>query len=105
MASEKPSMILKSKADMTSEEISALSDAEAWKVIYSSRQRRAKDNRLHVCFTGFGLSKKQELANLALVNRFKDVYSVTKKLDYLVGGDNAGPKKCEGSVTRSSVPK
>lgn len=63
MASAKPSMILKSKSNMTSEQISALSDAEAWALIYSIRTVKAKDERLHVCFTGFGESKKQELIN------------------------------------------
>ncbi len=95
MASDKPTMILKSKSEMSSEEIEALSDAEAWKIIYSIRIVKAKDNRLQVCFTGFCTSKKEELVNLAHDNRFKVVASVTKKLDYLVGGDNAGPKKIE----------
>jgi len=95
MASEKPTMILLSKSDMTKEEISALSDAEAWKLIYSIRTVKAKDTRLQVCFTGFGTSKKQELNDLANSNNFKVVSSVTKKLDFLCGGENAGPKKIE----------
>lgn len=95
MASHKPTMILKSKSDMSLEEISALSDGEAWRIIYSIRTVKAKDNRLQVCFTGFGSSEKEELINLAHDNRLKVVASVTKKLDYLVGGDNAGPKKIE----------
>ena len=65
MASEKPTMILLSKSDMSKEQISTLSDAEAWKIIYSIRTVKAKDARLQVCFTGFGTSKKQELIDLA----------------------------------------
>jgi len=95
MASEKPTMILLSKSDMSKEEISDLSDAEAWKIIYSIRTVKAKDMRLQICFTGFGTSKKQELVNLANSNDFKVVSSVTKKLDFLCGGENAGPKKIE----------
>ncbi|MBO6850088.1 MAG: hypothetical protein JJ867_06380 [Marinobacter sp.] len=95
MASEKPTMILKSRSDLGDEEIASLTDAEAWKLIYSIRTTKAKDSRLHVCFTGFGTSKKEELTNLAHDNRFKVVASVTQKLDYLVGGENAGPKKIE----------
>ena len=95
MASEKPTMILKSKSDLSAEEIAALTDAEAWKLIYSIRTTKAKDSRLQVCFTGFGTGKKEELTNLAHDNRFKVVASVTQKLDYLVGGENAGPKKIE----------
>ena len=88
-------MILLSKSDMSKEEISDLSDAEAWKIIYSIRTVKAKDMRLQICFTGFGTSKKQELVNLANSNDFKVVSSVTKKLDFLCGGENAGPKKIE----------
>jgi len=95
MASEKPAMILLSRSDMTKEQISSLSDAEAWKIIYSIRTAKAKDTRLQVCFTGFGASKKQKLIDLANKNNFKVVSSVTKNLDYLCGGENAGPKKIE----------
>ena len=95
MASDKPAMILLSKSDMKKEQISELSDAEAWKLIYSIRTVKAKDTRLQVCFTGFGTSKKQELIDPANSNNFKVVSSVTKKLDFLCGGENAGPKKIE----------
>ncbi len=95
MASEKPTMILLSKSDMSKDDISVLSDAEAWKLIYSIRTIKAKDNRLQICFTGFGTGKKQDLISLANSNNFKAVSSVTKKLDFLCGGDNAGPKKIE----------
>ncbi len=78
MASDKPTMILQSKTDMSKEEIATLSDGEAWKLIYSIRAAKAKDNRLQVCFTGFGTSKKQELIDLANDNTFKVVSSVTK---------------------------
>lgn len=95
MASEKLTMILKSRSDLGDDEIAALTDVEAWKLIYSIRTTKAKDSRLQVCFTGFGTSKKEELTNLAHDNRFKVGASVTQKLDYLVGGENAGPKKIE----------
>jgi len=95
MASDKPTMILLSKSDMTKDEISLLSDSEAWQIIYSIRSTKAKDTRLQICFTGFGVSKKQELTNLANNNNFRVVSSVTKKLDFLCGGENAGPKKVE----------
>lgn len=95
MAGDKPTMILKAKTDMSKDEIAKLSDSEAWKLIYTIRTTKAKDNRLQVCFTGFGISKKIELENLAQENRFKVVSSITKKLDFLVCGDNSGPKKIE----------
>ena len=95
MASEKPTMILRSKTDMGAEDIEKLSDAEAWGIIYSIRSTKAKDTRLQVCFTGFGVTRKEALTELAQDNDLKVVSSVTKKLDYLVGGDNAGPRKIE----------
>lgn len=84
------------------EKISELSEAEAWKLIYSIRTTKAKDNRLQICFTGFGTSKKTELSNLALDNRFKVVSSVTQKLDFLCGGENAGPKKLEKAMLQGA---
>ncbi|WP_421866606.1 BRCT domain-containing protein [Motiliproteus sp.] len=95
MASAKPTSILRSKTDLSEEEIGLLSDAEAWRLIYSDRVKRSKDSRLQVCFTGFGASKREALTLLAGENKFKVVGSVTKKLDYLVCGDSAGPKKIE----------
>jgi NAD-dependent DNA ligase len=95
MASDKPTMILLSKSDMSKEEISVLTDAEAWRVIYSIRNTKVRDDRLQICFTGFGSSKKKELVSLANDSGLKVVGSVTKKLDFLCGGENAGPKKIE----------
>jgi NAD-dependent DNA ligase len=95
MASIKPTTILKSKSDLSSNEIELLSDEKAWSLIYELRLNKAKDNRLQVCFTGFGISKKAELVEHANNNQLKTVSSITKKLDYLVGGENAGPKKIE----------
>ncbi len=86
MPTEKPTRILMSKTDMSKEEISALSDADAWKLIYSIRTKKAKDSRLQIWFTGFGLSDKKQLVNLANQNNLKVVSSVTKKLDFLCCG-------------------
>ena len=62
MASEKPTRILLSKSDLTQEEISTLSDEDAWKLIYQISEN-SKDRRVQVLFTGFGASKKKELVN------------------------------------------
>lgn len=98
MPTEKATMILQSKTDMTKEQIADLTDTEAWNLIYSIRNTKAKDNRLQVCFTGFGLSKKVELTNLAQDKKFNVVASVTKKLDFLCGGETAGPRKLEKAI-------
>ncbi|MUK47555.1 hypothetical protein GNP79_12165 [Aliivibrio fischeri] len=95
MASQKPTMILLSKTDLTQKEVEQLSDADAWKIIYSIRAKKVQDDRLQVCFTGFGVSEKEALTELAVKHNFNVVKSVTKKLDFLVGGISAGPKKIE----------
>jgi len=95
MASKKPTMILKSKTDMTGEEISNQTDSKAWEIIYAIRVKKVTDERLQVCFTGFKSTTKEGLINLAHDNRYKVRQDVTKKLDFLVSGDNAGPKKIE----------
>ncbi len=104
MASEKPTRILLSKSDMSKDDISVLSDAEAWKLIYSIRTVKAKvkDTRLEICFTGFSPVKKQELIDMATSYNFKVVLSVTKKLDFLCGGENAGPKKIEKAESQGA---
>lgn len=93
MPSPKPTMILLSKTDLSKSDISQMSDNDAWGLIYSIRERKAVDNRVQVCFTGFGLTKKKELISLAENKNFKVVKSVTKNLDFLIGGDNSGPMK------------
>jgi NAD-dependent DNA ligase len=95
MASKKPTMILLSKTDITKEEVAELSDTEAWALIYSMRTRKAKDTRLQVCFTGFGYSEKKKLNDIASSRHFRVVSSVTRDLDFLCCGENAGPKKIE----------
>lgn len=100
MASEKPSMILASRTDMTGREIAALSDGEAWRIIYSLPRSSNPDDRLQICFTGFTPSQKEVLMGLAEENDMKVVMSVTKKLNFLCVGDNAGPKKLEKAISQ-----
>lgn len=102
MAGAKPTMILKSRTELSDEEIEALSDSEAWGIIYSLKSRgssktkkKVVDTRQYVCFTGFPTERKQELTDIAYDNRLQVVQSVTQKLNYLVCGINAGPKKME----------
>ncbi len=78
MASQKPTMILLSKTDMSEDAIEKLSDGEAWKIIYSTRAQKVVDSRLHICLTGFSPALKQELNDLANANQFNVVKSVTK---------------------------
>lgn len=95
MLSKKVSMILKSKTDLSPEEIDLLTEKEAWSIIYSIRSKKIEDNRIQVCFTGFNVADKSLLIKLSDEKKLKVVGSVTKKLDFLIAGDNAGPKKIE----------
>lgn len=94
MASTKPTQILKSKTDLTDEEINQLTDQRAWEIIYSL-QAQKPDYRFEVCFTGFSPADKARLKCLAEENNIKVRTSVTKNLNYLVTGDDPGPSKLE----------
>ena len=97
MAREKLIEILLSRTDLSREDIGKLSETEGWRIVYSldaQEQEKKRENKLpEVCFTGFGLSDKKRLCNIAADNGFlvKDV--VTRSLLLLVAGENAGPSK------------
>ncbi len=95
--SEKLRRILQSKSDLSDLQISAMSDAEGWALVYklSGTKASVKDNRFQVCFTGFGAADKEELGIAAEDAHLKVVTSVTKGLQYLIAGDNAGPAKLQ----------
>jgi NAD-dependent DNA ligase len=95
MASERPTKILLTKSDLTREQIDALTDAQAWRLIYGDgpHRRRPKDDRPQICFSGFGHTRTQELSAIADTYGLKTVTSVTKGLVYLCGGAEVGPSK------------
>lgn len=96
MATERPTNILLAKTDLTREQIDALSDSEAWAMIYKATGgRRKTDKRPQICFTGFGASKTEALQIEAEAHGMKVVTAVTKGLSYLCCGDNPGPSKIE----------
>ncbi|MCC7067964.1 MAG: NAD-dependent DNA ligase LigA [Burkholderiales bacterium] len=104
VVSERLRAILRSKTDLSDEQISQLSEDQGWALVYnnSSGTRRLKDARRQVCFTGFGMSEKDELAKLAESAGYRAVTSVTKDLAYLVAGPGAGPSKLEKAVRQST---
>lgn len=55
---------------------------------------------MDVCFTGFSKADKTELANLANEKNMMVRQSVTKHLDILCYGYNAGPKKLESALSQ-----
>jgi DNA ligase (NAD+) len=89
--------ILRSKTDMTDTEINGLTEKDGWALIYAQTASNAatKDRRFQVCFTGFGITEKEELALAAELAHLKVVSSVTKDLQYLVAGETAGPAKLQ----------
>ena len=94
MAGEKVTRILKAHSPFTDEEIVKITDQEGWSWIYGNRPSSKRDNNKHqVCFTGFKPAEKQQLNDIALQAGMKVVNSVTKSLDFLCTGANAGPSK------------
>ena len=94
--SEKLKRILLSKSDFTDQQINQMSDAEGWAWLYarqSSTKRQIKGPE--VCFTGFGVTEREDIESRALAGGLHVVTSVTKGLMLLVAGANAGPAKIE----------
>lgn len=94
MASAKPAQILKSKTDLTDDEINQLTDQKAWEIIYSLKPTKP-DYTFEICITGFSPPDKTRLKQLAEENNIKVRTSVTKNMNYLVIGDDPGPSKLE----------
>ncbi|TCW22676.1 BRCT domain-containing protein [Vibrio crassostreae] len=60
--------------------------------------RYSSPDTMDVCFTGFAKADKESLMNLAEQNSMLVRSSVTKHLDILCYGHNAGPKKLEKAL-------
>jgi DNA ligase (NAD+) len=97
MLSERLKSILLSRTDFSPEDIERMTEADGWKIVYSldalDREKKQTDRLPEVCFTGFGKSDRERLANIASTNGFLVKEVVTKDLVLLVAGENAGPSK------------
>jgi DNA ligase (NAD+) len=94
--SEKLKRILLSKSDFSDDQINQMSDAEGWAWLYEHQSPvKRKIKGPEVCFTGFGVTERQELETRASAGGLHVVTSVTKGLMFLVAGVNAGPAKLE----------
>ena len=96
MPSPKLIQILRSKTDLSDEEIIPLTDNEAWSKIYAVDAEKRKNRppkRPEVCFTGFSKKDKEYLEALAFEKGFDSKGSVTKSLKYLVIGETPGESK------------
>ncbi|MBN2286341.1 MAG: 3'-5' exoribonuclease [Tissierellales bacterium] len=102
--SQKAKMILRSKSALSAKEIDSLSDAEAWDIIYLKKKSdtRAKVQN-QICFTGFTISEKEYLVELANRLGFNVVSSVTKNLTFLCIGDTPGPSKLQKAKDQKAI--
>ena len=67
-------------------------------------ERSNTENKLEVCFTGFSKNVKENLLSIAKKNNLFVRTEVTKKLDLLVCGENAGPAKLK-QASKMSIPR
>jgi len=105
MAGEKVTRILRSRTDLSDEQIAQMSDAEGWQLIYSLKSQKSQIQKKanQICFTGFSPSDKERLGQLALAHGLDVVKSVTQSLAYLVTGPNAGPAKLKKAKEQDVV--
>lgn len=91
----KARQILLDRTDVPEDEINALSSGEAWDLIYEldAQKRRARPKFVEVCFTGLRPGERDKWTARVTQLGLKVRTSVTKKLNILVCGPNAGPSK------------
>jgi len=94
MLSDKLLRILRSKAPFSEAELAAMTEAEGWRWVYGQKERGEAPAH-QVCFTGFSLDEKAELAALASRAGLEVVRSITKRLSFLCTGPTPGPAKLE----------
>ena len=105
MASERVSLILRSKTELTHDQIAAMSDGDAWQLVYSMKSAKTQKPKQfnQICMTGFSPSDKERLWNHACDAGLVVVQSVTASLAYLVVGPNAGPAKLKKAKEQEAV--
>ena len=102
MAGPKVTLILKSKTNLTDEQIAKLSDSEGWRIIYSQHHPQMP-KRNEICFTGFTPEEKEGLWNIANEAGFQIVNSVTVHLSILCVGETPGPVKLDKAKKQNSL--
>jgi len=94
MPSEKLARILRKKSPFSAAEIARISDVDGWNWVYANVSP-LKEKLPGICFTGFTDSEKVELATLAKEAHLSVASAVTKSLQFLCVGENAGPAKLQ----------
>jgi NAD-dependent DNA ligase len=92
--SEKLRRILIARVGLSMDSLLNLTEAEGWSLVYSRSKGVNKSlSGPEVCFTGFAADERVDLEQLASTSGLRVVHTITKKLSFLVAGDNAGPVK------------
>ena len=94
MPSEKLIKILRSKTDLTDEQIIPLSDEEGWAKVdeadAAAKAEREANRKPTVLFSGFNKADKAGMEAHAVAHGLKPGTTVTKKLECLVLGETPG---------------
>ncbi|HHF3866767.1 TPA: BRCT domain-containing protein [Haemophilus influenzae] len=64
----------------------------------SKLSSKSTSSQLEICFTGFSKVDREYLESLAEIHDFKVRKTVTKNLNFLIMGDNAGPTKINSAI-------
>lgn len=101
--SERLVRILRAKSPFTAAELDRMSEKEGWSWVYLNRSNVPRAQVPEVCFTGFSVVDRARLEALAQEVRLKVAPTVTKKLLFLVAGENAGPAKLKKAQEQGTV--
>jgi BRCT domain type II-containing protein len=88
------------EANIHFENVAAQLEAEGFEFDRPKPSRLSSPDTMDICFTGFTKSDKEEVVELAKNNGMEIRNSVTKHLDILCYGYNAGPKKLEKALAQ-----
>jgi len=106
MISPKLIQILRSRTELTDEEIINTDEAEGWKIIRELDEKKkalqAENYKPTICFTGFGLKEKKDLEKQAIIKGMKPISGVSSSLKYLVIGETPGESKIQKAKEASS---
>ncbi|PXY38741.1 hypothetical protein DMB65_21240 [Flavobacterium cheongpyeongense] len=93
--------ILKSKTELSEQELNNLTEKQGWEIIYSLKPKT--EPKIEICFTGFSPTEKNTLIKVAEENNFHIAKSITNNLNFLCCGENAGPAKMKKAEEQNVI--
>lgn len=93
--------ILKSKTDLTENEIENLTEKKGWEIVYSLKEK--KEPKIEICFTGYNPTEKEQITNIAIEKGFHIAKSITVNLNFLCCGSNAGETKIKKALEQNVI--